>query len=420
MGCVIVCCWLLAAFLFSLPYREAPTEAKGLDFLALGKLISRAASLPVFVLVGLMHLRKNSLKESFFAFFGFALFFMWASLSVTWSALPSVSAGQVFTFAVMLSMTFAISQMINKIEDARLILLSLNLLVLGRSIFMIFLYFVFGPYSISREVDSFIHSTEAAATAGPGIILLVANVACFRGRFNELLLVVGVVLHAIVFLIAQNRLSLIITPSVIVMILVMTGNLRSIVGLVFFGCIAIPMYLLFDPGLEMLSKFIGSTEEYAARSGDSDKALVTLSGRTEMWGVIWEEYLASPLRGHGFFVTSSTGEIDVWDKVRNYTAHNLLLQVLSTTGAIGLFLFCAAFWMPFKWLLSGLAAQGERGMLAKTCFFIVVYICLWSFLNSAFMGALGTASIIAFTILGVVIGGLRPSVWRDETSQRDA
>jgi len=273
---------------------------------------------------------------------------------------------------------------------------------------MLAMHFALGQTAISREGDSFFHSTEAAETAGPALVLLISCAACTRDRWINLLVIPGVPIYLILFLIAQNRLSLVILPLVIGLILMTTGNRRMIVKLVFAGCFLLPAYMLIDPGLEMVAKTVGSTEEYALRDGSgSGETISTLSGRTEMWAAVWEEYVKSPIRGHGYFVTSSTGELDVWNAVRNYTAHNQLLQVLATTGIIGLGIFLFAIWIPISLVLLGLRSSGQRKQLAMVCGFLLLYIMLWSTLNSSFSGALGSCTITCYIVLGLIVGGLR-------------
>ena len=106
---VLGCSWLIAAFVFSLPYREGPKSIQGLDFVALGKLVSRVGSLAVLAMANLILIRQKSLTEVLPLYIGFFLLALWSAASVTWSSLPEVSAGQVLSFVVMLLLSFHIS-----------------------------------------------------------------------------------------------------------------------------------------------------------------------------------------------------------------------------------------------------------------------------------------------------------------------
>lgn len=413
---VLACSWLIAAFIFSLPFREGPKSIQGMDFIAVGKLVSRIGSLAILAAANLMLIRQKSLTEILPLYIGFLLFALWSAASVTWSALPELSAGQVLSFGVMLLLSFAIAQSVNTLADVKLVLFSLNGLLLLRSMAMVGMYFVVGPTVISRESDSYFHSTEAAETAAPSLVLLIGSVACIRDVRLKLLLIPGLLVYGALFVIAQNRLSLVTTPMIIGLILMSTGNRRLLVKLLFAGCLIVPAYILMDPGLEMISKSVGSTEQYAMRDDDGD-AFSTLSGRTEMWAAIGEEITKSPIRGHGFFVSSANGELDVWGEVLNYTAHNQLLQVLVTTGIIGLGLFLLALWIPFTLLLKSLASRGERKRLAMVISFVMAWMVCWSTLNSSFSGALGSISITFYILLGLTVGGLRDNRL-NQTDQR--
>ena len=60
----------------------------------------------------------------------------------------------------------------------------------------------------------------------------------------------------------------------------------------------------------------------------------TLTGRTFIWAVAWEEALKSPWLGHGFysfrFVIPVVGAFEPWQ------AHNELLQQFFCYGIVGL------------------------------------------------------------------------------------
>lgn len=406
LSIVLIFCAMIIAFLFSLPHRESPTSASGMDYVAQGKLVSRLGGMVVFALANLVLIRRRSITEIFPLFIGFILFSVWAAASVTWSPLASVSAGQVFSMVVMVLLAMAIAQLTQTEADARIILASLNFLMIARAVMMVSVFAVVGPEAISRDEGSYFHSTSAAETAAPGLVLLIASATCIGDRWSKLMLVPGLIFLGGLFLIAQNRLSLLVTPPVILLLLVTTGNRMLILKMVFAACFVIPTYMLLDPGLELVSQFVGSTEEYATRSEDSGEAISTFSGRTEMWAAVWEEYLKSPIRGHGFFVSSTNGELDVWNRVRNYTAHNQVLQILVSTGIVGLILFSIALFFPAMMVLRALFVPGPRRRIAMVAGSVGLWFFFWSLLNSSFSGALGSGSFIFFMLLGVVIGGL--------------
>jgi len=216
----------------------------------------------------------------------------------------------------------------------------------------------------------------------------------------------GMIIFGILLVIAQNRLTMIITPPVFLLIFFMNGNRQGVVKLAFLSSLIVPLVMLADPGLEMFSKLVGSTEQYAMRSADDD-TFFTFSGRTELWEAIWQEYMKSPIGGLGYFVTSTTGELDVWFVPRNYTAHNQMFQVLATTGIVGLALFLSGLAIPFQLVVSKILRNDSRGRTARSVAVIFLWMTLWGLLNSSFSGPLSTSSITFWIIVGLAIGRLR-------------
>lgn len=90
------------------------------------------------------------------------------------------------------------------------------------------------------------------------------------------------------------------------------------------------------PGIDVL---LGS----ASRSGDASEIL-TLTGRTELWGFVWEKVLQRPLQGYGF---NAFGPImsRAWygNEDAGAEAHNSFLQALFTVGLLGTVPFVSAF-----------------------------------------------------------------------------
>ena len=92
-------------------------------------------------------------------------------------------------------------------------------------------------------------------------------------------------------------------------------------------------YYTVDPGFELVQSSLEGATTVAKRGNSED--LRDYSGRTEMWATVWDSFLEAPLRGHGYFVSSSSGELFVWNIWANWTAHNMVLQALVSTGIIG-------------------------------------------------------------------------------------
>ncbi len=398
--------WVALAFVFSLPDRDEPLTAAGLDLLGLGKIISRIGGLAFLVAVNLMMVRQVRIRVVVFYLAGFIAFFCWSVVTISWSALPAVSGGQLISLALLMLLGATVARAVESDHGVRMALFLLSLLLTTRALAMVLLYVAIGATSVSREHDSFFHSTDAAETASIGILVLTTAMMGFPNWFTRVIFYPGMIIFGALFMIAQNRLTLIITPPIFLLIFLMNGNRQGLVKLAFLCSLIVPMIMLADPGLETFSKLVGSTEQYAMRSGNDD-TLSTLSGRTELWEAIWPEYLKSPIFGLGYFVTSTTGELDVWFVPRNYTAHNQVLQVLATTGIVGLALFLSGLAIPFQLVMSKLLRKGSEGLAARSIAVIFLWMALWGLLNSSFSGPLGTSSVTFWIIVGLAVGRLR-------------
>ncbi len=402
----MIAAWAALAFVFSLPDRDEPLTVGGLDLLGLGKVVSRVGGLVFLVAVNLMMVHQMKIRVVVFYMAGFIAFFCWSVATITWSALPAVSAGQLMSLAVLMMLGATIARVVESDHGVRMLLFHLSLLLVIRATVMVLCYVAMGADAVSREHNSFFHSTDAAETASIGIVVLATSMMGFPTLLTRTLFYPGMIVFGMLFMIAQNRLTMIITPPVFLLIFLMNGNRQGLVKLGFLCSLIVPAVMLADPGLEVFSKLVGSTEQYAMRSGD-DNTLTTFSGRTELWEAIWQEYLKSPIMGLGYFVTSTTGELDVWFVPRNYTAHNQLFQVLATTGMIGLVLFFSGLAIPFRLVMSKLFLKDSRGRAARSVAVIFIWLALWGLLNSSFSGPLGTSSIAFWIIVGLAVGRLR-------------
>ncbi len=95
-------------------------------------------------------------------------------------------------------------------------------------------------------------------------------------------------------------------------------------------------------GLVMVSPLGSLVIRGLGRSGESGGA-ATLTGRTEIWPVVFKEALTHPLVGHGVGTDrSAISKLSFAVGFDIQHAHSIFLHVLFTTGAIGLCLF---FWM---------------------------------------------------------------------------
>ncbi|MCA9191951.1 MAG: O-antigen ligase family protein [Planctomycetales bacterium] len=405
---IMVGAWLIAACLFSEPNRDEPMSLRGLDIIALLKLASRIGTLGILVLVNAIAPAKTRLSAIVTMFLPLLVFLLWAIASTMWSPLRDVTLGQSFSLLVMVALAMTLARFIDTTQDAIYVLSHLFLIVTVRGAVMIVVHWMLGGTGVTRDDFGVFHSTDAAETAGLGMVMAFALFGFTRLRRFELLMLPAIVIHIALFAIAQNRLSLIVNAIVVAAVVWKTVSLRSIVGTTMCAACLFPVYIVADPGVKLIAEVFGVTSSYANRgNADASEDLRTFSGRTDLWEIVWDEYMQSPLRGCGYFVTSHAGEIDVWGDVKNYTAHNQVLQLLSTTGLVGLTLFLMSLVLPFQRVVSAARELNMTGNIAKFSVAVIAWLLLWGLLNESFCGPIGSATIVYYTLLGIMLSSLK-------------
>jgi O-antigen ligase len=208
-----------------------------------------------------------------------------------------------------------------------------------------------------------------------------------------------------VLLLAVNRVSLFLTIMLVPCIIVFYSNRQLALATVFALCIAATGCISIDPGFQTIRSFFGTASAYANR-GQVVEDLREFSGRQEMWQEIWESYQQSIWLGHGYSVCSPSGELFIWYEWSNWTAHNVVLQCLMSTGLVGL--------MLLMWGLARIGYQWMRnyfrGRLSRelTVFLIVMFLwnVAWGTFNSSFLGPVSPQSVTFYVLIGLAVGAI--------------
>ena len=415
----IFCLPLLA---FTIPDRDSPLAFASIDALAFGKII---ALLVVAVIGGLLLLRqlvdaKVSWDQSDLtteprvwvvlrAFMPYFVFLGWAIFSVLWTPRPSVTLGQAGGMAGLLMIASLVSLLSFTKDGTEMVLKSLvwSLLLFGALLLAIH---ILEPNlsGLDRRMliagsDGVVHPTAAAANSSLGLLVAVSCWLVQRYQWAGRLAFAAICIHGTVLFLASSRTALGMTLITIPLLVVISGDnrRRAWIGM---GMAAVALVmLLVDPGFRLFSTSENVGLSYVTR-GQSLTQLQKFSGREEMWSKVWDEYLESPVKGHGYFLTSSTGEMEVWDMKANHSAHNIYLQVVSGTGVIGLTLFLIAMATLLKRFLTLRNGDAAARRMFQMLLVVMVWFFGWSLLSASFMGPVRSESVCFYTFLGLGIG----------------
>lgn len=416
---VLFCAWMLMLITFSAPGREGPGGVGGLDLIALMKVGARGLTICLlgWTLLQQWHHPRRALV--LWCLFPALLYSLWGLVTVLWSPLRAVSIGQLGSLGAQLLISALIGLYWRGEESTSTILRHLCLGMLTVASLILLSYAISPDLSgLNREVSiegsgGLFHPTSAGATGGLGLLLLFGSRLLWKWQWPRALMAPGLVIFGAVLWLAMSRTALILT-LIALMPLILRYVSQAVLGvaLITLG-IGGALYLCIDPGTGLLDRFLTTGAEYVSR-GESSESLTSLTGRTALWEAIWVEHQKSPLLGHGYFVTSSNGLLDVWSGPANRTAHNLLLQVLSSTGLIGLCLFL---WAAGRLVLTtGSTLRRIASFSPLPVLMIVVggWYLGWSQLCISFLGPVQPESIVFFSLLGIAIGQVPASSLRME------
>lgn len=403
----------LALLSFSAPGRDGPNSAGGLDVIALAKFGIRVAACGYFgfLLMWAIRIRDKPLRTSplFVPWFVFAF---WSLLSVTWSALPTVSFGQWLGLVALLafSHTLATRQAVRSMDWLKIVRWLHWILFAYCAAVMTVHVLSPGTSGLDRALwiagsNGLVHPTAAGATSSLGVVIGVFLIARKLTR-HPWLMVAMVLVELSLLYCSKSRSALLMT---VVCFLVYAAFLTSTrvrgVSLLTIGGMLLTLVAI-DSGFEWVGLGMDEVANYLSRGQTADD-LKNASGRSEMWAAIWEQIQSSPVWGHGYFVTSSNGLLDVWQGPSNQDAHNVMLQVWVTTGLIGVMPFVWAMWRAFR------CVARERN---TDFFWFIVLLALWYAGWGqgcvTFLGPIRPESVVFFTGLGLLAGR------RSETDHR--
>ena len=401
--------WSLCLVTFRLPGRTDPSAIGSLDLLAVAKLGVRCGVLMVFLYAWRWNPDRHAKQRVLKAYSPFLLFVAWAFLSVIWSPLKTVSFGQALGLAALTMLSAWVALACRSTFDAAQVIKHLWGALTFISFLVITTHLLRPDLSgLDRELfvrgaNGLVRPTMAGATAGLGLSLTMIAPKLVPGLQLGLMRYPAIGAHLYLLFLAQSRTSwamtLVICLVAILRYYPRVVHARAMLVVSMLICAT----LMFDPGFVLHENSQRASADYLSRD-QSAKQLAQVSGRMEMWTAVWEQFQLAPFIGHGYFVSSETGKLDVWEGPANHTAHNIMLQVLVSTGIIGGLFFTFAF---FKAALDISRLRGgdkmARCSFGITALFGIWYLG-WSQTCISFIGPILPESVLFFVLLGLAMG----------------
>jgi len=324
----------------------------------------------------------------------------YALLSTIWSPLKPETFGQAGSLTTLLLLAFAVSILVQKPNEIGRIIGALTALTVSIC-FLLLVTAILIPNTghLSRDGEGLGHSTSSGATASLGVVLLFLSAMLRSWRWPQLLIIPGMLILLPVMLISANRLSMAITAILFGIAVCRFANRQLIASLLIVIGVSGTLFLVVDPDFGSIRQSL----DYLSRDQSSEE-IGSLSGRSSMWEAMWESFNESPVLGHGYFVTSSTGELYVWYASKNWTAHNVVLQALVTTGVVGTMLLLIGLTVPIIALMFAKRQSESTRALKWFLGIMFTWYFFWGTLNESFLGPTQPESVIFFMIFGILVG----------------
>lgn len=436
---------LMALVSFSVPGRESPAGGGGVDLLALAKFGIRVGACAWFGSIVLLDIYRRLQSCAGGTVRGLCAggwmprvmlpwwcFMAWSAVTIAWSPLPTLSFGQWLGLAALtlLAHTVAIRYHVTDTHQLQaqsvpqswrsmprvlrwnVLVNQLSWTLACYSSVVLCVHIAAPEFSgldrlVFRDGDNgFVHPTAVGATASLGIAICLAMLLLQLTR-HRLLVIAMLLIHTATLYLSASRSALGMAFVMVIICAVFLVPAKRIGQALLSVGLGLLLLILMDPQVETLASQFGAIGRYFAR-GQSAEQLQAVSGRSEMWEAVWRQFEASPLIGHGYFVTSATGALEVWERDINHDAHNLVLQVLVSTGIVGGLVFAWALARMFGHLIewssrefrSSTDSTGGREFL----WLIVltgIWYAGWGQTCVTFLGPIRPESVVFFTLLGL-------------------
>jgi O-antigen ligase len=324
----------IAIFMIDIVFRVRDYQDKGVDF----QVVLKLAVWALIGLVAIVHMRRWLGRVLIPSNIPWIMFLIWLPITAIASPVPAyslVSAASIVAYTIFCAYVFSV---LNHVDVFGAMVASIALFC----VISIVLYFAvpeFGRYvywlNEQRYVSSRLSGAAGSANnmgrfAAFGLLLLGLYAREFSAYSRRLTLFAALIMSAALVM-TNSRTSMAMLAAILFSVYALRWK-RLYIGAFIVSAIVIFAALLLPVGDEAI--------KLISRSGNMEE-ITSMTGRTDIWYAVMKLAEEEPVMGHGYgssIVVLPQHEREVGFLTSH--AHNLILQLLLTTGWTGVILFC--------------------------------------------------------------------------------
>jgi O-antigen ligase len=326
----------MAVFLIDIVFRVRDYQDKGIDF----QVVLKLAAWGLVGLVAILNSRYWLGTILVPSNIPWMMFLIWLLFTATVSPIPAYSAVSAFSICAYAMFCAYIFARFDHIEIIAAMVASI-VVFCAISIVIYFAIPEFGRYVYWLNEQRYV-SGRLAGVAGSannmgriaafGLLLVGLYVREFSS-YSRLLTSIAVVIMSVALVMTNSRTSMAMIAAIL--FAVYAFNWRRLYIAIFVGSAALVCMALLLPAGDEALKLI-------SRSGNLEE-VTSMTGRTDIWYAVLKLAEEQPITGHGY--ASSILVLPQHEREVGFLtshAHNLILQLLLTTGWVGVILFAVS------------------------------------------------------------------------------
>jgi O-antigen ligase len=320
-----------------------------------------------------------------------SLFALAALISVPISTSPLYSLAWTFKLILVVLLLRALASCLKRNEDVVRLFQTLLLGMLG--------------VSISKFVTPFL---EPGLAFRGGRLEMIAGMSGYAGlllmlvlinlRFNKTPWLFVIAAFALVMMmLTGGKAGILGTIVALAIYFLVLKKIRHAVGAVLSLCLTLAIFVAFTPLGDYLQRYNQSGQ------------VSTLSGRVDLWSVIWPAILAHPIVGHGYLASRFLSADVVGAFAEAGQTHNSLIEPLYNNGLLGLLPILAMNYIIVRNLIAAMKDHSDSTAryMAAGSFAIYVHLFVWGMFTATSFGGLPDCAFMTFLTIFIISGFLK-------------